>query len=255
MSTPMVEYVQNGRIVELRLNRPDKYNAVNQQMVDELLDALYRIDADDEVWLAILTGNGKAFCAGADVVERIATPTALGFSPKPTINVLLSRFRNYKPVIAAVHGWAVGAGMVLALHCDMVVADQTARFQVSEVSRGIDGTVLWAPLDLHVDGRFADDLALTARVCEAQEAADRGLVNRLVPAGTDLEGAYRLAEEILANPPLSVRSVVRARRTRLELLTMATNIQTRDNRLPESEDFKEAVAAFREKRPGVFHAR
>lgn len=255
MSNPVVKYERKGRIVHLRLCRPERLNAVNQQLVNELLDALYRLDGEDESWVAILSGEGRAFCSGADVVDRIAGTEARGFSRSPTVNVMLSKFKNYKPVITAVHGWAVGAGVGFTLQSDLVVADETAKFQIAEVSRGIDGTVLWAPLSVKTDGSFADDLCITGRVVDAAEAERRGLVNRLVPAGQHIAGAEELAEQLLANPPLAVRAMVRTRRTHMELVQAKAHIQTRESTLPLTEDFRESVAALREKRKPVFHAR
>ena len=254
MADQVVKYERKGRIVHLKLCRPERLNAVNQQLVNELLDALYRLDAEEDVWVAILSGEGRAFCSGADVVDRIAGTEARGFSRSPTVNVMLSKFQNYKPVITAVHGWAVGAGVGFTLQSDLVVADETARFQIAEVCRGIDGTVLWAPLSVKTTGSFADDLCITGRVVDAVEAERRGLINRLVPAGRHIEGAEELAEQLLALPPLAVRAMVRSRRTRMEIVQAKAHIQTRDSRLPFTADFRESVAALGEKRPPVFQA-
>lgn len=256
MAQPIVIYECKDRVAHIRLNRPEKLNALNQELVDGLCEAIYRLDADDDAWVGIISGEGRSFCVGADVNERIGTRSGRGVNGAHVPDMaLLQRFQNYKPVISAVSGHAYGAGFVIVLDSDLVVADETAKFQITEVVRGIDGTVLWARMALKVRGSFADDLALTGRICEAQEAAQVGLVNRLTPAGKHLEGARALAEEILALPPLAVRANVRTRRIRLERLEASIRAETSNRTLHDSADFRESVSAFKEKRKPVFEAR
>jgi enoyl-CoA hydratase/carnithine racemase len=252
MSEAVVTYERRDRIAEIRLHRPETLNAVSGQLLEELTEALYRFDADNEAWVAILSGEGRAFCSGVDVSQGMAEAMALGFRPGPHFNVLLSRFQNYKPVIAAVHGWAVGVGFLLALQCDLVVADETARFQITEVPLGLDGSSLWTYVSLRARGSFADELALTGRICGATEAAAEGLINRIVPSGQHVQGARLLARELLANPPLAVRAVVRSKRTQLELIATKLNIGIRNGHLAESLDFKESMAARHDKRAPIF---
>jgi len=259
MATPIVSYECKNRIAHIRLNRPEKLNALNRELANGLADALYRLDTDDDAWVGILSGEGRAFCVGADYNDRAPFATAEGdgkrLTASPIPQVFLRRYQNYKPVIAAVHGYVFGAGFVLVLDSDLVVADDTAKFQITETVRGIDGTALWARMGLQTGGSFADDLALTGRICGATEAAQVGLVNRLAPEGRHLDEAQALADTILALPPLAVRANVRTRRIRLEQLEIAIRAETSNRTLHESADFVEGVAAVKEKRTPVFQAR
>jgi enoyl-CoA hydratase/carnithine racemase len=248
----VVSYERTDRVALIQLRRPSVLNAVDQRLLEELAEALYRFDSDDKAWVAILSGEGRAFCSGVDVQEGISAASALGFRPGPHYNVLLSRFQHYKPVIAAVQGWAAGVGFLLALQCDLAVADETAQFQITETQLGLDGSSLWRYVSLRTRGSFADELAMTGRVCGAHEAAKEGVVNRVVPAGQHVEGARLLAEELLVNPPLAVRAIVRSKRTRLELIATKMNLGIRDSRLMASFDFKESMSARREKRTPKF---
>src|ERR1700683_4830502 len=197
MHNSLVSYDCKDRIAQIRLERPDKLNAMNLQLVSELLEAVYHFDTDDTAWVGIISGAGRSFCAGADINERVGTPHGRGVTSAPFSDVLLQRFQHYKPVISAVHGHACGAGFTLALDSDLIIADETAQFQITEVVRGIDGTQLWARLGLRVRGSFADDLASKGRACSASEASEVGLGNPLVPADNHLQGALALVESLL----------------------------------------------------------
>jgi enoyl-CoA hydratase/carnithine racemase len=250
----VVTYRRTGRVVELRLNRPEKLNAVNDELINALGDSLYRFDADNDGWIAIISGEGRAFCAGADVASRLGSAPNRAGSRYSKMTVLLSDFENTKPVICAVHGYAYGAGFRLVLHSDLAVADTTAKFQLTEVVRGIDGAHIWAEMNLRGFGTFADDLALTGRVCGAEEAYARGVVNRLAPAGTHLDAARELADQVLGNPPLAIRALVRSRRSRLKILNAETSVVRLERSLNTTNDFKESVAALKEKRKPVYTA-
>lgn len=259
MATPIVSYETRNKVAHIRLNRPEKLNALNRELANGLADALYRLDGDDDAWVGILSGEGRAFCVGADYNDRAPFAKAEGngkrLTSSPIPQVFLRRFQQYKPVITAVHGYVYGAGFVLVLDSDLVVADETAKFQVTETVRGIDGTVLWSRLGMRTYGSFADDLAFTGRICGAAEAAQVGLINRLAPEGHHLDEAQKLADDILALPPLAVRANVRTRRIELERMEIAIRAETSNRSLHESADFLESVAAVKEKRAPVFQAR
>ncbi len=248
----LVTYTRNGRIVELRLNRPEKLNALSHEMVAALSDAMYRFDADNDAWAAILCAEGRAFCAGADVSSRIGTAAGRGVGRGAKITVFLNEYEHYKPVITAVHGYAYGAGFRFVLHSDLSIADTTAKFQLSEIARGIDASQLWAEMAVRGFGTFADDLALTGRACDAKEAYERGVIGRVVPAGTHIDAAYEVAEQVLGNPPLAVRAMVRSRRARLRQLEVQTGAVRQERTLHLTNDFRESVAALKEKRKPVF---
>jgi enoyl-CoA hydratase/carnithine racemase len=250
-----VRYEVRDGIALITLNRPAKLNAVNVPMLRALQDALYAFDVDEAASVGILCGAGRAFSAGADIDQRVGSMEARGVTAAPRTAVLLSRFRNYKPIIAAVHGYTLGAGLILTLHSDYIVADPTACFQIIEVQRGLDGSSLWEYLRLRVSGAVADELALTGRRCYGEEAARIGLTNRLAPEGKAVEVAEEFARELMALPPLSVRTIVKSKRARLERLETDLSWILRERYLQDSDDYRESVTAMREKRPPRYQGR
>ncbi len=251
-NTELVTYTRKGRVAELRFNRPEKLNALSHEMVVDLSAAMYRFDADPEAWVAIFSGEGRAFCAGADVSSRIGSAAGRGVGGGPKVTVFLNEYEHMKPVIAAVHGYAYGAGFRFVLHSDLSIADTTAKFQLSEIARGIDASQLWAEMNLRGFGSFADDIAISGRACGAQEAYERGVICRVVPEGKHIEGAYEMADQVLSNPPLAVRAMVRTRRSRLRQLEAQTAAVRQERTLHLTNDFRESVAALTEKRKPVF---
>ena len=164
---------------------------------------------------------------------------------------------NWKPIIASVHGYALGMGTALALECDLLVAEAGTKFQVTETPRGLaSGAKIWAVLRFRGLGSFATDVALSGRYFTAEEALSAGVIDRLAPTGTCLDVARDLASAITRNPPLAVRATVMARRwamidSRREIERYVTL-----NKLYLTEDFAESARAFAEKRPaGPFKGR
>jgi enoyl-CoA hydratase/carnithine racemase len=252
-----VSYELTGRIARVTLDRPVKLNAFTDDMVAELRSAFDRFDDDDEAWCAIVSGNGRAFSSGADVRQRqdrtsdeIARLGGLHARGASIRGVLAGQTRM-KPVVAAVHGYAFGAGLKLALYCDQLVAAEGTQFQVTEVSRGLDSTDVWFMLSDRVGSQFASDVCVTGRRWQADEPAAVGFATRIAPVGTHLAVAEELAAQIVTNPPLAVRSVVRARRLRLAELELASSRQA-DRSLVHSGDFRESVKAYLEKRVPVY---
>ena len=252
-----VSYELTGRIARVTLDRPAKLNAFTDDMVAELRSAFDRFDDDDEAWCAIVSGNGRAFSSGADVRQRqdrtsdeIAKLGGLHARGASIRGVLAGQTRM-KPVVAAVHGYAFGAGLKLALYCDQLVAAEGTQFQATEVSRGLDCTDVWFMLSDRVGSQFASDVCVTGRRWQADEPAAVGFATRIAPVGTHLAVAEELAAQIVTNPPLAVRSVVRARRLRLAELELASSRQA-DRSLVHSGDFRESVKAYLEKRIPVY---
>ena len=251
----LVDYSCAERIATIALNRPDKLNAVSDEVVAQLADALRRFDLDPEADVAILTGRGRAFSSGADVrqrqlrsrdeFERLGGPQGWGTNSAD----LLTRAVNWKPVIAAVHGYVLGLALGLTLECDLIVAAAGTRFQLTETSRGLGASRYWALFQYRNAGAFGDEIALTGRFFTAEEAFDAGLINRLAPEGQHLELARELAAQVAKNPPLSVRTTVRTRRWYMERLTREAQFIAAPFRLYLTEDFQEAARAFTEKRP------
>jgi len=249
-----------GGICSIMLNRPQILNAANDTMVQELDDAFFEFDADPNLYVAILSGAGRAFCSGADVRQRqLRTPEEMRRLGGPVGRGArgdgLQHAVNWKPVIAAVHGYALGLGYGLVQGADLVVAAEGTRFQIREVQRGIGGTQHWISTWFWTGNRFANEIALTGRMFTAEEALPHGMVNRVVPAADLHEAARELARQIMENPPLSVRANVRMMRWFPGELQRQTRLYTQGLGLHLSEDFQESASAFMEKRKAVFHGR
>jgi len=256
-----VEYRVENKIAYITLNRPEVLNALTDESVIAVKDALFQFDQDGDAWAAILHGNGRAFCAGADVRKRLMRPAEEqerlggGQGRDSHLQNVWYDFVNWKPVIAAVHGYACGAGLHFSMMADMLVAAEGTKFQISETKRGWAATDFTGMLAAQSNGRFANDVTLTGRFFTAEESYQRGFVDRLAPAGQHVETAEELIRtEILVNPPLVVRAVVKNRRQGLEEIEIRGK-HTQNRSLHLTEDYREGSLAFAEKRPAVFHAR
>jgi enoyl-CoA hydratase/carnithine racemase len=242
-----VEYRREGRICYITLNRPHVLNAANFQLLNDLRDALQEFDRDEDAWVAILSGAGRAFCAGFDVKEVFAShEPGTDFFPGEAVS--FTRTDNWKPVIAAVHGYAMGYGMILANECDLIVAAEDAQFALSEPKRGsfagpsVHRLIYWMP------SKVATEMILTGDPIDAHTAHRLGLVNRVVPNDELIDAARALAEQLLAAAPLSVREGVRVTRLGAEKALEQLEEWVHYRRVDHTEDFKEATQAFLEKR-------
>ncbi len=261
-SDALVDYARDGAIVTLTLNRPEKLNAFSDELVGALGDSLHRFDMDDEAHVAILSGRGRAFSTGADVQQRqlrsreeflkLGGPQGRGTHSSD----LLTKAVNWKPVIAAAHGYVLGLAVGIVLECDLVVVEEGTQFQVTETSRGLGAGKYWALMHYRGGGAFTMEAALTGRFFTAEEAFKANLINRVAAKGKYLDTARELAREVIKNPPLSVRSTVRMRRWYMDRLSREVMFQTAPERLYLTEDFQEAARAFTEKRkPKPFKGR
>lgn len=254
-ASDLVKYERDGAIATITLDRPAKRNAFNADLVRALRSALATFDEDDEAVVAVLCGAGKTFSSGADVNERQMRTAAelqrLGGPQEPDAHTgeLFVRAVNWKPVIAAVHGAAMGLGLGVAFECDLVVADADTRFQITETPRGLGGARFWSLLHTCGGAAFATEVALTGRFFSADEARVAGLVCRVAPTGRAVEVARELAMAIAANPPLSLQSTVRIRRWLIAEAQRMAVAFTDPMKLYLTEDFRESVAAHVEKRP------
>lgn len=242
------------------INRPDKLNALNDQVIGELGHAADRIATDDRVRGAILTGAGpKAFVAGADIGDLAKQGPFDGKARALKGQAVLRRLETCgKPVIAAINGFALGGGCELALACHLRVASENARFGQPEVKLGIaPGYGGTQRLPRLVGKGVALELILTGEMIDAREAYRIGLVNKVVPAADLLPESAKLLRGILAQGPLAVRLALEAVDRGLEM-TLEEGLLLEANHfglLAATADMKEGLTAFLEKRPAKFEGR
>ena len=239
-----------GQVGLITINRPQAMNALNNQLMRELMDALDAFDENDGIGAMVIAGNEKAFAAGADIKE-MADRTIEQMMDRDHVAVF-GRIRTIrKPVIAAVSGWALGAGCEIALSCDMIVASESAKFGLPEVTIGvIPGAGGTQRLVRAVGKALSMEMILNNRTLSAQEALRFGLVNRVVPVGEFLNEALKLAEEIAARAPLAVRAAKKMINQSYERFLSDGLEQEKQvfYNLFDSEDQKEGMQAFIEKR-------
>jgi enoyl-CoA hydratase len=234
----------------VQFNRPEVLNAINMQLMVELVDALESLDKEGNVQCLILTGNEKAFAAGADIKE-MADASAMEMLIRDQF-ARWDRIRKIKkPIIAAVSGFALGGGCELAMTCDIIIASETARFGQPEINIGVmPGAGGTQRLTRAIGKAKAMEIVLTGRMFTAKEACEWGLVNKVVPVEYYLQEAKNLAKEIASKPPAAVRlakeAVLKAFDTTIEggLEFERKNFYL----LFASEDQKEGMKAFVEKR-------
>jgi len=236
------------------LNRPKLLNALNSELMADLVDALETFDRDNEIRCLILTGNEKAFAAGADIGE-MADASAVEMFQRNNIAKFDRIMQISKPVIAAVSGFALGGGCELALLCDLIVASDTARFGQPEINLGvIPGAGGTQRLARTLGKHKTLELVLTGRMLTAHEAEQLGIVNRVVSVASYLEEARKLALEICQRSPLAVKLAKEAVLKAFET-TLHDGLDFERKcfyLLFGSEDQKEGMKAFLEKRKPVF---
>ena len=247
------EYIltrQEGRVGVVQFNRPKALNALNRGLMAELLDALEGFDGDNKVGCMVVTGNERAFAAGADIKE-MATATPAGMLDNPFINYWDRLQRIGKPIIAAVSGFALGGGCELAMACDMIVASETAQFGQPEINLGIiPGAGGTQRLTRAVGKTLAMEMVLNGRFLSAEEAQQHGLVNHVVPVELYLDEAIKLAAEIAERAPVALRLAKEAINTAYEMTLQASLAHERRlfYMLFSTEDQKEGMDAFINKR-------
>ena len=238
------------RVGLITLNRPHVMNALNNQLMREAMDALEAFDKNDTIGAMVITGNEKAFAAGADIKE-LANKSIQQMMDTDHIAVF-GRIRTIrKPVIAAVSGWTLGGGCEIAMSCDMIVASETARFGLPEVTIGVIPGAGGTQRLTHAVGKaLAMEMILNNRMLSAQEALQHGLVNRVVPVDAYLDEALKLAEEIASRAPLAVRAAKKMiNQTYERTLAEGLSVEKQEfYNLFATEDQKEGMKAFAEKR-------
>ncbi len=240
----------HDRVGLVRLNRPKALNALSSGLTRELMDALLAFESNEAIGAIVITGDERAFAAGADIKE-MSEASAVEMLKRDMIGNFDAIQKVTKPVIAAVSGWCLGGGNELAMSCDMIVASETARFGQPEINLGvIPGAGGTQRLTRAVGKALAMEMVLNNRTLTASEALHYGLVNRVVPVERYLQEALELATEIAARAPLAVRMGKEAVNHAFET-TLAEGMA--DERrafyfLFASQDQKEGMAAFTEKR-------
>ena len=259
MTQPHCLVEQEGHTLIVTMNRPEARNALSGEMMDIMREAWDRVNCDDSVRVAILTGAGGAFCAGADLKAMTSSHPGDSFEgggwDLSVIKPLLKGFRLTKPLIAAVEGAAIAGGTEILQATDIRVAGESARFGVSEPKWGLyplGGSAVRLPRQIPYT--VAADLLLTGRHIKAPEAKEIGLIGHVVPDGTALDKAHEIADMIAANGPLAVQAILRTIRDtegmheeeafRLDAKVGAPVFS--------SNDAKEGPRAFAEKRTPEF---
>ena len=245
-------------IATVQINRPDVLNALNEEVLDELVKELTALDDDDAIRCIVLTGNERAFAAGADIKENFVTATPVSMLKQDLTTRWEAIRRIRTPIIAAVSGYALGGGCELAMICDIIVASETAQFGQPEINLGIiPGAGGTQRLTRTVGKYRANELILTGRRIKADEAKAIGLAAHVYPAASWLDDAKALARTIAEKPPVAARLAT-------EAVDLAWN-STLDAGLEferkafyllfATEDKKEGVDAFVNKRKASFKGR
>lgn len=259
MTAPLVriEREPEGRIATVLLDRPDRLNALNEELMGELVDALGDLDRDPEVRCIVLGGSERAFAAGADIAE-MATASPIDMYAARRVDRWDAIRAVRAPLVAAVSGFCLGGGCELAMSCDLIVASETAVFGQPETALGlIPGAGGTQRLTRTVGKALAMDVILSGRRLSAREALAAGLVARVVAREAWLDEARRVAREIAAKGPVANRLAKEAVDRAFEgALSFGLDYERRQLYLAfASEDAKEGLSAFLEKRPPEFRGR
>jgi enoyl-CoA hydratase/carnithine racemase len=257
-----VRYDVRDGVAYITMDRPAKLNALSDHMVIRMKDAFERFDLDDDARVAIIHGEGRAFSSGADVLQRQLRPREeiekTGVTAPGTRELTwFEQSFNWKPIVSAVHGYALGIAFELAFMSEIVIVTESTKLQITEIPRGLGGSRLWSILTYRGAGSFADRVTFTGAMFSGKEAAENGLVTECVPDGEQLAVAERYAQRIAALPPLAIRRAVRIRRWCLNDQMRIVKVMSEPRAaLHLSEDFHESAMAFAEKRDAaVFKGR
>ncbi len=257
MADGAVLFEVKDHVATITLNRPDAMNTINAELSAGLMDALRRVRNDDEIRVAVLTGNGRAFCAGADLrsgsgpaassgpAQLFATDEREGFAT----------FDAKKPVIAAVNGYCLGGGFEIALVCDLRIASTEARFGLPEITLGFF-PLAGAPMRLprYIPQAFANEMLFLGERIDAETALRFGIISRVVPADQLLATAQEMAAKIAGYAPIAVRGLKEIATAQADLtLPQAMRLgATLRWAVGQTADAKEGPRAFAEKRPPQF---
>jgi len=248
---------RQGRVLHLTLNRPAARNALNNALLSELATTLEAAAADSEISVCVITGNERCFAAGADLNEMAEKDLAATLNDiRPQLWARINAFS--KPLIAAVNGYALGAGCELALLCDVVIAGENARFGLPEITLGImPGAGGTQRLIRSVGKSLASKMVLTGESITARQALTAGLVSDVYPESLTLEYALRQAGLMARHSPLALQAAKQALRQSQEVALQAGLAQERQlfTLLAATDDRREGIAAFLQKRTPEFKGR
>lgn len=257
--TGTVLYERDGPVATITYNRPDALNAVNAELRRDLNQAWERFRDEEDAWVAIVTGAGRAFCAGADMKDGAgAAGTWPGsFWEIPTVNSFESGLELWKPTIAAVNGHCLGYGLTLATACDFVIASERATFGFPEVRLGVPTIVGALRTPAKIGWANAMELLLTGDRVAAARAHEMGLVWRVVPHDEVMAEAHTLADRLLQAAPLAARATkeMAARGRRLPWTEAVRFGETMRRVAAATDDAREGLAAARERRAPQWRGR
>jgi enoyl-CoA hydratase len=250
MAYKQIKTETHEKVGLIQINRPKALNALNREVMLEIVDALEVFEADSAIGAIVISGDQRAFAAGADIKE-MAEASSVEMLGRDTISLWDRITYAHKPIIAAVSGWCLGGGNELAMACDMIIASESAKFGQPEINIGvIPGAGGTQRLARAVGKALAMEMVLNNRHLSADEALQFGLINRVVPDELYLEEALKLASEIAVRAPLAVRFGKEMVNQAFET-TLAEGIADERRNfyfLFSSEDQKEGMQAFIEKR-------
>ena len=252
-----VEYEIKERVGYITLNRPEKLNAIDVEMRDELWRVLHDVNENPEVWLAVITGRGRAFSVGHDLVAMSGRGDDLYPEEVSTEDIYVYQTQIFKPLIASINGFCLAQGGGIALASDIRIASEQAQFGWPQAKRGI-GSVSGACMLAHpLPLNLAFEFLFTGDMMTAQRALELGLVNRVVPHDDLRSATDEVVLKLLLNAPLAMRAMkevaIRGLGMRLEDRVRLAGIVNR--RLQRTEDAQEGLSAFAEKRTPVFVGR
>ena len=254
-----VRYEQDEHVVTITYTRTERLNAINAEMRDDINAAWRRFLEDESAWVAILTGEGRAFCAGADMRDGAGSAGTFPgtFWEKPTINSFESGLELFKPTIAAVNGPCIGYGVTAVSFCDFVVASEEATFAFPEVRIGVPTIVGAIRMPQRLRWEDAMELLLLGEPVDVWRAKEMGLVGRVVPAEQLMDTARDLAARLCRSAPLAVRTTkeVAVRSRELPWVDAVRFGETMRIVAQATEDAKEGRAAAREKRTPTWEGR
>lgn len=246
----MIEYEVRDKIAYITLNNPEKRNAINKGMFLDLLSICERYNDDEDAWVAILSGKGKAFCAGADLGGEADFVKLITKVDMLYLNIMALK----KPTIAAVHGYVLAQGVGIVMACDIRIAAEGTKFGWPQVKRGIS-SMSGPALAVHFLPRnFGYEYLFTGEFFGTEEASRFNLVNRVVPEGKLMFAAKEMANKIIENAPLAVQAMKEAAHLGFEM-NLAQRLHTSGMilaRVMATEDAKEGFHAFAEKRKPVW---